>query len=203
MYYEKIQGWFNEGQKKLYEKFVSNSSEKNETNILEIGCFLGRSSFFMAEIVKKSNKNIKFHCVDYFQIRDDWPKNSNQKQDLINKFGYDLLPQFQTHIDKLDVSDIVIPYKMSSNDALEYFKKNNMKFDYIFIDGGHAYEIVKNDIIKSLELLKPSGIISGDDYFTSKKNDSVQKAVDELFGNRTTFYNNNSWIIDPDNKLKL
>lgn len=36
-----------------------------------------------------------------------------------------------------------------------------------------------------------------------KKNDSVQKAVDELFGNRTTFYNNNSWIIDPDNKLKL
>ena len=149
MYYDKIFGWFNEGHQMTYDFFVENSSENKEMNILEIGCFLGRSSMYIAEKIKLSNKPIKLHCVDYFMIRDKWPKNKVQRQDLINKFGYDLLPQFNNHIKSLDVENIVIPYQMSSNEALDYFINNNFKFDYIFIDGGHDYDIVKNDIEKS------------------------------------------------------
>lgn len=36
--------------------------------------------------------------------------------------------------------------------------------DYIFIDGDHSYEGVKNDTEKALELLKPGGVIVWHDY---------------------------------------
>ncbi len=36
--------------------------------------------------------------------------------------------------------------------------------DFIFIDGGHDFEIVKNDTEKALEMLSEQGIIVWDDY---------------------------------------
>ncbi len=194
MYCDNIFGWFNNGQRAVYNTFVDEANLNNETHILEIGCFLGKSSMYLAEKIKDSKKPIKLHCVDFFRIRDNWPKNKTQKEELLKKYGSDLLPQFKNHIDNLNVSNIVNPYQMSSDEALDYFIKENYKFDYIFIDGGHDYDIVKNDIVKSLKVLKPNGIISGDDYFTSRKNDQVQKAVDETFGNEVSFILNNSWL---------
>jgi predicted O-methyltransferase YrrM len=202
MYSDTITGWFNEGQRLTYDKFVELSSVNEETNILEIGCFLGKSSMYLAENIKKSKKPIKLHCVDFFRLRDGsaeepkgWPKNKNQKKELESKYGTDLLPQFKDHIKKLEVENIVKPYQMSSDEALNYFIQNDIKFDFIFIDGGHDYEIVKNDIIKSLKVLKKNGIIAGDDYFTSRKNDQVQKAVDEIFGNNAKFFMNQTFIV--------
>ena len=40
-----------------------------------------------------------------------------------------------------------------------FFKKNNMKFDIIFIDGLHEYEQVKKDITNSLLFLNDNGVI--------------------------------------------
>ena len=196
MYYENIFGWFNNGQKKTYDLFVTLCEDDKEYNILEIGCFLGRSSMYLAEKIKETNKNIKLHCVDYFHIRDNWPKNKQQKKELLDKYGEDLLPQFKNHILKLDVENIVIPYKMSSDEALEGFYNDNINFDFIFIDGGHDYVVVNNDIIKSLKVLKDNGIIAGDDYFTSRPNEQVQKAVHESFDDdKINFINNESWIV--------
>ncbi len=201
MYYSNIFGWFNNGQRNIYDNFVKLADNVQETNILEIGCFLGKSSMYLAEKIKESGKPIKLHCVDYFQIRDDWPKNIKQKQELLDTYGRNLLIPFNNHINKLEVQNIVIPYQQSSNDALDYFIKNDYKFEYIFIDGGHDYLTVKNDIEKSLKVIKQNGIIAGDDYFTSKKNDQVQKAVDEIFGNEVEFLNNEIWIVNKNQSV--
>jgi hypothetical protein len=40
-----------------------------------------------------------------------------------------------------------------------FFKKNNIKFDIIFIDGLHEYDQVKKDIINSLLFLNNNGVI--------------------------------------------
>ena len=61
MYSDTITGWFNEGQKLTYDKFVELSSVNEETNILEIGCFLGKSSMYLAENIKKRKKPIILH----------------------------------------------------------------------------------------------------------------------------------------------
>ena len=41
----------------------------------------------------------------------------------------------------------------------EFFEKNSDFFDLIFIDGLHEYSQVKKDIINSLKVLNPKGII--------------------------------------------
>ena len=52
------------------------------------------------------------------------------------------------------------------------------KIDYVFLDGGHAYETVKNDLSIILKGIKKGKIIICDDY--DQKNYGVKKAVDEF-----------------------
>ena len=52
------------------------------------------------------------------------------------------------------------------------------KIDYVFLDGGHAYETVKNDLIYSYPVLENGGTILCDDYDLSYA-PGVKKAIDE------------------------
>ena len=189
MYSDKIFGWFSDGHKETYDMFIKNA--KDNQTILEIGCLLGKSSMYLAEKIKNNEKNIKLYCVDLFTIRNDYPSNETLRNKLKSQFGTDLLPQFKNHMKNIGVENIVVPIKMNSHDALDKFEKENIKFDYIFIDGGHNYDIIKPDILKSLKILNENGIIAGDDYITSK---DVKKAVDEIFENSVKI-NNNVWYL--------
>ena len=62
-------------------------------------------------------------------------------------------------------------------------KTNISKIDFVFLDGGHSYETVKNDLSLILKNIKKNKIIICDDY--NQKNYGVKKAVEELFGKVT------------------
>ena len=53
------------------------------------------------------------------------------------------------------------------------------KIDYVFLDGGHAYETVKNDLHYSKLVLDNSGTILCDDYNLSQA-PGVKQAIDEF-----------------------
>ena len=53
--------------------------------------------------------------------------------------------------------------------------------DWVYIDGLHDYETVKADLIGARTILKPKGVIYGDDY---GKKGGVKEAVDEIFPQR-------------------
>ena len=53
------------------------------------------------------------------------------------------------------------------------------KIDYVFLDGGHEYETVKNDLTNCKEVLKNNGTILCDDYNLSYA-PGVKKAIDEF-----------------------
>lgn len=57
--------------------------------------------------------------------------------------------------------------------------------DYIFIDGDHSYEGVKNDTEKALQLLKPGGIIVWHDY--AAKSPGVLEYLSEFSQDRPLF----------------
>ncbi|NOU16982.1 MAG: class I SAM-dependent methyltransferase [Bacteroidales bacterium] len=53
--------------------------------------------------------------------------------------------------------------------------------DWIYIDGNHTYEYVRNDLLGSWGKVKVGGFITGDDYgLPGWWNDGVKKAVDEF-----------------------
>ena len=52
------------------------------------------------------------------------------------------------------------------------------EFDYVFLDGGHKYETVKNDLQCLTEVIKNNGTILCDDYNLSYA-PGIKKAIDE------------------------
>lgn len=70
--------------------------------------------------------------------------------------------------------------RMNSTDWFNSF--NGELLDWIYIDGDHSYEGVKNDLNNCLNVLKPNAVIIGDDYLWTKDVDKggVKRAVNEF-----------------------
>ena len=52
------------------------------------------------------------------------------------------------------------------------------QIDYVFLDGGHDYETVKNDLNCCINVIKNNGTVLCDDYNLSYA-PGVKKAIDE------------------------
>lgn len=69
--------------------------------------------------------------------------------------------------------------RMTSEDASKLFSDSQL--DFIFIDGNHNYEYVKQDLELWFPKIKANGLFSGDDYlFTPEGKTPVKNAVDEF-----------------------
>jgi len=65
-------------------------------------------------------------------------------------------------------------------------------FDWVYIDGDHSYKEVKQDIKNYQPLVKPGGLLCGDDWQLP----SVRKAVGELLGSDYKVHNHtHQWWI--------
>ena len=154
-------------------------------NFLEIGVFHGVTSRNVCEMLYLLHGNgFKFTGIDLFShelaSKDEYiPKT---------KFSNPLKTIYYNYIIRLD------PYSHQSVlKLLKKFEKNiniikgnsNMilkeipsKFDYVFLDGGHKYETVKNDLKNLIQVINNGGIILCDDYNLSYA-PGVKKAIDD------------------------
>jgi hypothetical protein len=68
-----------------------------------------------------------------------------------------------------------------STEILSQFPDRSL--DWVYIDGNHMYDFVKQDLALSLRKVKPGGFITGDDYTEEGWwEGGVKKAVDEFAG---------------------
>ena len=68
---------------------------------------------------------------------------------------------------------------IKGNSNLLLKKMDMSQIDYVFLDGGHAYETVKNDLHYSKPALDNNGTILCDDYNLSQA-PGVKQAIDEF-----------------------
>jgi predicted O-methyltransferase YrrM len=83
------------------------------------------------------------------------------------------------------------PLKRTSEKAIEYFKFEDIKIDFLFIDGDHSYEAVKRDFNLYFDFIRPGGTIVLHDYGWS----SVRQVIDQYIKPVTRRHNNlsNLW----------
>ncbi len=68
-----------------------------------------------------------------------------------------------------------------SRQTLPRFKNNNdIKFDLIFIDGGHSYEVAYADLINCRNLAHSETIVIMDDIVSDRPQDGPSKAWKDL-----------------------
>lgn len=165
-FYESIFGWFDF--QDIYLEQIQRASN-DDAVFVEVGCYMGKSTAFMATEIINSGKNITFITVDTFQGENTEP--------CIN---IDLYKTFLKNIEP--VKHIVIPIVGFSTVVSNLFADKSL--DFVFIDASHKYKDVCNDINAWLPKVKLTGMIGDHDY--EGGHPEVCKAVDEIFKDRVT-----------------
>lgn len=82
--------------------------------------------------------------------------------------------------------------EMKTRDAAQYVDEGAL--DFVFIDAGHSFEAVHDDIRRWHGKVRPGGWIMGHDY-AHPRYDGVQKAVDRWFGDRVYLPGHTIWAV--------
>lgn len=164
-------------------------SELKPKNFLEIGVLEGVTSRNVCELLNKiNNGNFKFIGIDLFG-EDVGVNNSEEFTPISYKIKNPLKWIYFRLILKMEpnskecVEHLLRKFKNSVKIFKGYSKdilgKIDIKdIDLVFLDGGHRYETVREDLNLLLINLKKNSIILCDDYNVSHY--GVKKAVDEI-----------------------
>jgi len=182
VYWSDIQGWFD--YQRIYDEQLDGFGD-NPAVVVEVGCWLGKSTAYFAEEIKRRLKPVTFYAVD------TWKGSANESgmQETLQAHQGDIFSQFTTNMARCGVSDYVKPLRMPSVEAAKQFKDGSV--DFVFIDADHSYEAVKSDILAWLPKVHYHRTMAGHDI----ERESVQKAVNEVFGNKWRRWEN-VWIVD-------
>ena len=177
-------------QKDIGEQFLSEIASKKPKNFLEIGVFHGVTARNVCELLYSIHKSdFKYIGLDLFG------ENIENKNEIIpnTKFNNPLKKIYFQYILRKDpysieaVSSLLKKFEKNihliKGNSNRLLKKIDMsKIDYVFLDGGHTYETVKNDLYYSKPVLDNHGTILCDDYNLGYA-PGVKKAIDEFINN--------------------
>ena len=170
--------------------FLAEIKTKKPKVFLEVGVFHGVTARNVCELLFKIHKNdFKYIGLDLFE------KNDENKSEIIpnTNFSNPLKQIYFKYIKKQDpytleaVKDLLKKFEnnihLIKGNSNKVLKKIDMsKIDYVFLDGGHDYQTVKNDLNNCDEVIKNNGTILCDDYNLSYA-PGVKKAIDEFVKN--------------------
>ena len=167
--------------------FLDDVRKEKPKIFLEIGVFHGVTARNICELLYQTHKNdFKYIGLDLFV------ENEENKNEIIpnNTSNNPLKRIYFKYIKKQN------PYSLEAvRDLLKKFEKNvhliqgnsnkvlkkiDMgKIDYVFLDGGHEYNTVKNDLDNCIEVIKKGGTVLCDDYNLGSA-PGVKEAIDKF-----------------------
>ena len=161
-------------------------------NFLEVGVLEGVTSRNICEKLNIINKgNFKFIGIDLFgeditenNLKEFTPisyKINNPLKWIYFNLILRMKPNSKKCVEYLlrKFKESIFIYEGYSKDLLKKINLNDI--DFVFLDGGHSYQTVKEDLYLLILKLKGDSIIICDDY--NIDNYGVKRAVDEIKNN--------------------
>ena len=125
--------------------------------VLEVGTHIGASTLYFALALKANGNAGKVTTVDILDVND--PVSGPWKQ-----IGSRMAPRdFANQLDCLRQIEFI------AEKALDYMRRTEKSFDFIFLDGDHSSQAVYQEISAALSLLRPGGVILLHDYYPDNK----------------------------------
>lgn len=121
------------------------------TTIIEVGSWKGASAAHMLQKCIAAGLDTRLFAVDFFQ---DTTIHSFQ-----GSFGL-----FLSNMKHLGFDRQVIPVKECSMVAAFDLEEAGVVADLIYIDAGHTFDECLGDLVSYWPLLRPGGVMIGDDY---------------------------------------
>ena len=129
---------------------------------LEVGCYEGLSSFYVLS---------EYKFVNAFFL-DIWDMPNSNSKTLSHNFGL-IEKAFDQNLSGFD-------FKKMKNDSVISMRKllkENVHFDFIYIDGSHNGEDILSDAIEAFKILKVNGLMFFDDFLQHDDNRILQSYV--------------------------
>ena len=167
--------------------FLEEIKNKKPKFFLEVGVFHGVTARNVCELLYQIHKDdFKYIGLDLFE------QNEENRLEIIpnTNFSNPLKQIFFKYIKRQNpyslkaVEDLLKKFKnnvhLIKGNSNKILKKIDMsKIDYVFLDGGHDYQTVRNDLNSCIEIINNNGTILCDDYNLSYA-PGVKKAIDEF-----------------------
>lgn len=150
-----------------------------EGKVCELGCWTGHSTSILA-------RNRKVIVVDNFKGNQGTPLEEYARDNAVDAL-------FVENMKSMNLLENIQLFSMDSSEAYKYITDSSLAL--LFIDAGHTYTQVKEDLINYIPKLKTGGMICGHDYesdtyeeahinedYVNGKHHGVIKAVNEQLG---------------------
>jgi predicted O-methyltransferase YrrM len=170
--------------------------------VAEIGTWKGASALHMAQLAREFGiEGCEILCIDtWLGSVEHW--YDRQRPDYFRslrlRHGYPMLYfTFLANVVRAGAQDIVVPFPIASAGAARLLAAHQVAFDLIYIDAAHQYEEARLDVELFWPLVRPGGVLFGDDYSASFP--GVRRAVEEFAAGRNvrlqTSERSNKWLI--------
>ena len=174
--------------------FLERLLNHNPKNVLEIGVFCGVTARNICDLLSKINGN-NFNYIGVDLFGGDQIENKDEIEPMFlrdQKFSNPLKNIYYNYILKENlnsiksVSKLLKKYtdniKLLSGDTNKVLKELDLKnIDFTFLDGGHSYQTVINDLTILYDSMKnKKKVILCDDYGKESYIPEVEKAINDF-----------------------
>lgn len=133
-------------------KFIGKS-----VDILEIGCFEGRSTVWFIENILKHHPEACIESVDPWKGSSD-SKGITDWDEIKARWEFNTsLAAKESLVDKVCIGQ-------NAMTSREFFSNEKAEFDLIYVDGSHEKADVAFDLFNAWDCLKSGGTLVADDY---------------------------------------
>jgi hypothetical protein len=146
-------------------------------NLIEVGTWNGHRAKELSSAALRRNASVRYHGFDLFEalteveLKDEFSRRPPSQAEVDRRLG-----RFQRRVSILST---LRPWKRRSfsfrlyqgftRETLPAFKaaSPNFRAQFIFIDGGHSIETIRNDWEHCADLVDDSGAIFMDDFYAN------------------------------------
>jgi hypothetical protein len=150
----------------------------NDLVIVELGVWKGDTTL---QLLNNNKYNIKkYYAIDSYGSDEEttplhniglWPYYKETNPIEIGEDTYNYMKNILKNYDNVEL------IRKSTNKCHSMIPNNSTNL--LYIDAGHTYEYVYNDLVNYYPKVKTGGLIIGDDYFMrNKKNDILGRGYD-------------------------
>lgn len=159
-----LQGWASE-----HHYFPTLIGMTKPRQIIEVGTWKGASAVNMARHALPIDPKATILCIDTWLGSNEvlW-RDPTLRPMLMLENGYpSVYRQFMHNVISERLTDTIFPLPMTSISAGELLAAYNVTADLIYIDAAHGEYEVYGDLTHYWPLVRPGGIMFGDDYYTT------------------------------------
>jgi len=172
-----LQGWGSQ------HRYLTEAIETlRPTVVVEVGVWKGASVIHMASRMRELAIDGVVIAVDtWLGAWDHWVDDRWFRELGLLEPAGGIFATFLRNVRDAGLEDYIVPLPLDSINAAQVLSRYDVVPDVVHIDAGHDYTAVRADIEQWWPMIRPGGLMIGDDYRAGNDWPGVKRAFDDHF----------------------